>query len=165
MNVLNNIFTIIFGLIAAIFFFLMELFIIPGFGLMGILGIAILIITTYMAYSNLGPEAGIYTIMAGTIFASLFVYYFIKKNVFKKTTLQYRLSKEDGYAIRHLLMNEYLDKKGKTLTPLRPIGIIEIEGERLDATAEGGLFIEKDSEVKVVGIEGNKLKVQKCKEV
>jgi len=161
MNILNNIFTIVFGLIASIIFFLMELFIIPGFGIMGILGIALLAITTHIAYKNLGPGAGIYTLLAGIFFASLFVYYFIKRQLFRKTTLQYRLTKEDGYGIRHLLIKNYLDKEGIALSIMRPVGIIEIDGERLDATAEGTFFLEKGSKVKVVGIEGNRLKVQK----
>ncbi|MDP8253005.1 MAG: NfeD family protein [Candidatus Kaelpia aquatica] len=165
MNILNNIFTILFGLIASIVFFLMELFIIPGFGIMGMLGITILAITTRLAYKNLGPEAGIYTLLAGIFLASLFVYYFIKRQLFKKTTLQYRLTKEDGYGIRNLLIKEYIDKEGIAISVLRPVGIIEIDGERLDATAEGTFFLEKGSKIKVVGIEGNRLRVQKTEEV
>jgi membrane-bound serine protease (ClpP class) len=165
MNILNNVFTIIFGLMASIVFFLMELFVIPGFGIMGILGIAILTMTTHLAYKNLGSHAGIYTLLSGIFFASLFIYYFIKKQISKKATLQYRLTKEDGYGIRHLLMKDYLDKEGKALSTLRPVGIIEINGERLDAVAEGTFFIEKGSYIKVIGVEGNKLKVQKKEEV
>ncbi len=161
MNILNNIFTIIFGLIASIIFFLMELFIIPGFGIMGILGIVILIVTTHLSYKNLGPAAGIYTLLLGVFFAALFVYYFIKRQLFKKTTLQYRLSKEDGYGVRHLLLKDYIDKEGQAISTLRPVGIIEVDGERLDATVEGTFFLEKGSKIKVVGIEGNRLKVKK----
>ena len=160
MNFLKEIFTVIFGLIGAIFFFVMELFVIPGFGIMGVLGIILISITIYTAYKNLGAEAAFYTLFVSLILASLFVYYFIKRNLFKKATLQYRLKKEDGFAIRYFLLEEFVNREGVTVTNLRPIGIVKIDEERLDAIAEGTAFIKKGVRVKAVGVEGSKLVVK-----
>ena len=165
MNILGDVFSIILGLFGAIFFFAMELFIIPGFGIMGVLGIVLIAVTAFTAYKSMGIEAGFYTILSGLLLSGLFFYYFMKKKLFKRATLQYRLSKEDGFAVRHLLLEEFMDKKGLALTNLRPVGIVEVDKERLDAVTEGSLFIKKDSVVKVVGIEGNKLVVKNTEEV
>ncbi|MDP8234611.1 MAG: NfeD family protein [Candidatus Saelkia tenebricola] len=165
MTILSDIFSIILGLLGAIFFFAMELFVIPGFGVMGVLGVILIAATTFTAYKNFGIEAGFYTILAGLLLTGLAFYYFTKKKLFKRATLQYRLSKEDGFAIRQLLLEEYMDKEGIALTTLRPIGIVKIEDERLDAVVEGSLFIKKDTKVKVTDIDGNKLVVKNLEEV
>lgn len=164
MNILNDVFTIVIGLLAAMFFFVMELFVIPGFGVMGILGILLVGITVYTAYRNLGPDAAFYTILAGLVVGGLFLYYFIKKNLFKRATLQYRLKRENGFAIRHFLLEEFMNKEGIAVTNLRPIGIVKIDEERLDAIAEGTAFVKKGSRVKAVGIEGNKIVVEVIEE-
>jgi membrane-bound ClpP family serine protease len=48
---------------------------------------------------------------------------------------------------------------GKTTTPLRPSGIIEIDDERYSAVAEGEL-IDKNVEIIVVKVEGNSVVVE-----
>ncbi|MDI6860712.1 MAG: NfeD family protein [Caldisericia bacterium] len=57
-------------------------------------------------------------------------------------------------------MKNLSGKRGKVITTLRPSGTIEIDGKRYDAISLGE-FIEKDSRVKVVKIEGNKIIVEK----
>lgn len=50
-------------------------------------------------------------------------------------------------------------KVGKTATPLRPSGIIEIDDERYSAVAEGEL-IDKNVDIIVVKVEGNSVVVE-----
>jgi membrane-bound serine protease (ClpP class) len=45
-----------------------------------------------------------------------------------------------------------------TLTPLRPAGIIDVEGVRLDVLTRGE-FIEKGKEVKIIDIVGSRIVV------
>ena len=54
----------------------------------------------------------------------------------------------------------YLGKKGKVIAPLRPAGTALIDGERVDVVSFGD-YIDKDSEIEVVKIEGSKLLVKK----
>ena len=46
----------------------------------------------------------------------------------------------------------YLGKAGSALTPLRPSGVAEIDGERVEVQTEGG-FIAADSRIRVVAID------------
>ena len=165
MNFLGDILTVIVGLLGAVFFFVIEIFILPGFGVMGVIGTVLILLSIFHAYKSLGTEAAFYTLFVGLIVAGLFLYYFIRRKLFKRSTLQYRLSKEDGFAVRYFLLEEFMNREGTALTNLKPIGIIQIDDERLDAVAEGTSFIEKGSRVKVVDIEGNKLVVRKIQEV
>jgi membrane-bound ClpP family serine protease len=52
-----------------------------------------------------------------------------------------------------------LNKKGKTLTPLRPSGAAEIEGLRLDVVTDGD-YIEAGVKIKVAQVTGNQIIVQ-----
>ncbi len=51
--------------------------------------------------------------------------------------------------------------RGQALTALRPVGTVKIEGERVEATAVGGV-IEAGAAVKVVAVEGNRIKVRQA---
>ena len=56
----------------------------------------------------------------------------------------------------------YLGKTGKTLTILRPSGKVRFKDKILDVVTEGG-FIDKDTTVKVVKVEGNRIVVSEVK--
>ncbi len=48
---------------------------------------------------------------------------------------------------------------GKAVTDLRPIGVVEIDGRRFDATAEVGL-IDRGAPIRVTGADGMQLRVR-----
>lgn len=48
---------------------------------------------------------------------------------------------------------------GLALTPLRPVGTIEIEGTKLEALAEGGA-VEAGQRIRVTSVQGNQIKVR-----
>lgn len=52
-----------------------------------------------------------------------------------------------------------LGAHGEAVTDLRPIGVIEIEGRRYDAAAEGTL-VDRGSGVRVTGVDGPQLRVR-----
>ncbi|MDZ4347595.1 MAG: NfeD family protein [Candidatus Binatia bacterium] len=54
----------------------------------------------------------------------------------------------------------WLGKTGTALSPLRPAGIAEIEGERVDVVSEGDL-IEAGAPVVVTGVDGNRIVVRR----
>lgn len=56
-----------------------------------------------------------------------------------------------------------LDKVGVVSTPLRPVGMCDFSGDRVECLAETG-YIEKDSKVRVIDVEGMQLTVRKIEE-
>ena len=54
----------------------------------------------------------------------------------------------------------YLNKKGISITELRPSGFIEIDGKRLDVLSDGS-FIPKDVQIEIFRVEGSKIFVRR----
>jgi membrane-bound serine protease (ClpP class) len=53
----------------------------------------------------------------------------------------------------------WLGKRGHATSPLRPAGIADIEGARVDVVSEGEL-IEPDTPVEVIRVDGNRIVVR-----
>jgi membrane-bound serine protease (ClpP class) len=53
----------------------------------------------------------------------------------------------------------WLGKRGRTTSPLRPAGIAEIEGERVDVVSEGDL-IDPETPIEVIRVDGNRIVVR-----
>ena len=75
----------------------------------------------------------------------------------RRVLLSQSLKSDEGYTSAPPL-EQYLNRTARTLTVLRPGGIVEIDRRRLDARAQGE-FIEKNQTVTVIGIDGAQLVV------
>ena len=60
-------------------------------------------------------------------------------------------------------LKELLGKTGVVLSPLRPVGMCDFSGKRIECVAETG-YIEKDNAVSVIRVEGTQLTVRIAKE-
>ena len=75
----------------------------------------------------------------------------------RRMTLSQSLDADEGYVSAPPLQ-QYVNRTARTLTVLRPGGLIEIDRLRLDARAQGE-YIEKDQTVTVIGVDGAQLVV------
>jgi membrane-bound ClpP family serine protease len=57
-------------------------------------------------------------------------------------------------------LESLMGQSGIVLTPLRPVGMCEFEGKKIVCVADTG-YIEKQTQVKVIHVEGNKVTVRK----
>ncbi len=57
-------------------------------------------------------------------------------------------------------LKQMLGKSGKVVTPLRPVGMVEFDGLRLECVAESG-YVSKDTKVKVIKVQGTQVTVRK----
>lgn len=57
-------------------------------------------------------------------------------------------------------LESLIDRTGIVLTPLRPVGMCEFDGKKVVCVSDAG-FIEKQTQVKVIHVEGNKVTVRK----
>jgi membrane-bound serine protease (ClpP class) len=151
----------IIGLIVAGFILLaIELFLIPGFGITGILSILMLIGGCILAWMKFGTYGGttvvILTIsVLGVVFTVASKMGLWKKMVLQEDEKRWRGTESSG--LEHLL-----NKEGITMTPLRPSGIAEFGDERVDVVTDG-VFISKGTRVKVILIEGPRVVVEPLK--
>ena len=139
-------------------FLIIEVFM-PGFGLPGISGVILEIVSivlTFRAHGGLaalGVTLIILAVMA--IVISLALRFFRKSSVILNDTE----STADGYvAVKD--MEVFLGKEGVATTVLRPAGMAEFDGVRLNVQADGE-YIPKDSRVKVERVEGARVVVRR----
>ncbi|MGE4357369.1 MAG: NfeD family protein [Candidatus Omnitrophota bacterium] len=137
-----------------------EILIIPGFGLMGISGIASLVLASYFAWTKLNIGMGLLVSLGSLIIIILSWKLFPRTRIWKKLRLEHQETKEAGFQPFKGDLSELINKEGKTLSPLRPIGICLVEDKRIDAISEGGIFIAPDKKVVVTKVEGNRVVVK-----
>lgn len=145
-----------------------EVFVIPGFGVSGILGMAALITGIFLVTDTL-LEGLIYLAIA-LVVLGIIVYLSFRsartRRIWKRFSLSTRQTSKEGYVAPKPQYEMYLGKVGTALTQLRPAGTGEFEGVKLDVVTEGG-YIGVGTAIKVIAVEGTRIIVreEKNKEV
>lgn len=152
-----------------------EIFVIPGFGVSGVLGILFIIASLALAtVKNVGfsfnvPDFTrfIYALLYVSVasIGGLVLAYFLAKKLFGTTQFgEFSLMKvqnhDEGYSIKDNAYASMLGASGVAQTVLRPAGKIKIDNHFYDAVAKVG-YIEKGEPVKIVGYENAQLIVVK----
>lgn len=133
---------------------------VPGFGAPGITGIACLIAGVILK-ANSALEA---LIMAIVIIALLCValsisIHSVSKGRLAKSKLVLHETATDAGSIGENDLKYYLDKTGTTTTVLRPAGMGEFDGVKLNVVSDGE-FIAAGETVRVIAVEGNRIVVK-----
>jgi len=145
-----------------------EIFVIPGFGIAGILGIIVILAGLILSLVGAGDSSQvILTAAARVVFsllialtASLVMLRFLPRLPFgRRLILEAGLPSEVGYASAPDSDRRWLGKRGRASSPLRPAGIAEIEGERVDVVSDGEL-IDAGQIVEVTRVDGNRIVVR-----
>jgi membrane-bound serine protease (ClpP class) len=129
-------------------------------GLFGVAGGLCLIAAIAMTYSSYGVAAGTW-LLGGVILATL-IGLILWVKFFPKTPTGRRmmLNQTSGNVAPEEDFVALLHKRGVARSALRPSGIAEIEGRRVDVVSEGGM-IPPESAVQVVAVDGTKIVVRK----
>ena len=138
----------------------------PGFGLPGISGVIlefVCIALTYFSHGGmaaLGLTLVILAVVAITV--SLALRSANKGRLSKSAMiLTETASTEDGY-VANRDMEVFLGKSGITTTVLRPTGMAEFDGVKLNVQSDGE-YIAKGHAVRVDYVEGARVVVRRCK--
>ena len=149
---------------------IIEIFYIPGFGFLGILGIIMMIGAIFFGLIGDFPIISENEIsnaliqLAASLVASI-VFLFILWRFLPGTPIWGRLilatseNQKEGF-VSNPDLSFLVGKRGKALSLLRPAGIAIIEGKRYDVVSEGE-FIQKDEEVEVTEVIGSKIIVKR----
>ena len=135
----------------------------PGFGLPGISGIILEVVAVALTWMNHGPMAAlgmtliVLSILAIAISMSLRSAANGKLSR-SKLVLNDTESNEAGYRSTEDL-DVLLGREGVTTTVLRPTGMAEFDGVRLNVVSEGE-FIQSGTRVQIVRVEGSRILVR-----
>jgi membrane-bound serine protease (ClpP class) len=151
-----------------------ELFVIPGFGIFGVLGVVFILgglVLGMLPNQNFNfdfvPASQLFGALLTVILAALasvgLVFWLTPKvnqwGAFSTITLASTQERVEGFT-SSFYSDTLLGKEGRVHSRLRPSGRIEIEGEIYDAISRGD-FIEQGEKVIVISTEGTSLKVKK----
>ncbi|MEQ4483839.1 NfeD family protein [Cohnella silvisoli] len=140
-----------------------EMFI-PSFGILGILGIAALIFGITMGAYDTGTalrSLGIAALIAIVIII-VFAYVFRKRGIWNRFILSEQLTTDKGY-VPQLSREKWIGQEGIALSMLRPSGLADINGERLDVISTGE-YVDKGKPVRVMSVDGTRIVVKEIKE-
>ncbi|AET70931.1 membrane-bound serine protease (ClpP class) [Desulfosporosinus orientis DSM 765] len=141
-----------------------EVFVIPGFGVSGILGMASLITGIFLVTDTL-MEGLVYTAISLFILGIIVFFSFRSartRRIWKRFSLSTRQTPNEGYIAPKPQYEMYLGKVGTALTQLRPAGTGEFDGLKLDVVTEGG-YIGLGTDIKVIAVEGTRIIVREVK--
>ena len=131
--------------------------IVPGGFIAGIIGVLSMIVGISMIINNL--YLAFLTVVIAITIDVLFILVFLSKE-FDSSKFNKFVLKETNSKSFTQTSKKYLNKKGTTITPLRPSGKIEIDGDYIDAITRGD-FIPKGCEVVVSEIGDFKIIVRR----
>lgn len=146
-----------------------EIFVIPGFGVAGIAGILAVLAGLTMALVGQGATARAFFGAVGRVSFSLIIAVgaaAVLLRAMPRTTLGRRLllntalTAGSGYASAPATDQNWLGRRGRAASTLRPAGIADIDGERLDVVSDGAM-IEAGAAIIVSRVDGNRIVVRK----
>jgi membrane-bound serine protease (ClpP class) len=151
---------------------LLEIFVIPGFGVVGISGIILIIASLFLSMLGADPfldfnavSMAIIKLTVGFVLALVFIFLLVrflpKSNVFKKFILSEEEKADAGYTSRTNL-SELVGLEGIALTTLRPAGTGDFNGRRVDVVADSE-YIQNGKPIVVTAVEGMRVVVREKK--
>ena len=135
----------------------------PGFGVAGISGIALELVAIVLTYLRRGAvPALILTLLVLMVlaFAISMSLHSVRKGRLSRSNL---VLNECESAQTAADTGVFVGKCGKTSTVLRPSGVVDLDGVRLNVMTEGD-FIGAGENVRVIRVEGSKIFVKKEEE-
>ena len=148
--------------IAGIILIILEVFVIPGFGIAGVSGIVLVVVGLVLSllsnvmfdFSYIPMDAILEAlfIVLLAVFGAMFLSFQSAKMLFTNPQFGFALNTtqkhEDGFVAPDSSMSNLIGKEGVAYSMLRPVGKVMIDGDIYDAVCIES-FIEKGSEIKV----------------
>ena len=120
------------ALILGIALAILEMFI-PGFGLPGISGIILIVLGIFLQAKTAEEAVLLLLIVLAILGIALAVMLLVTK---KKSFAKSPIVLSTTNSAPQTDMNYFLGREGVVLTPLRPVGVVDFDGVRLDVAAE-----------------------------
>ncbi|HNT37016.1 MAG TPA: NfeD family protein [bacterium] len=149
-------------MVLGLLFLFLEVFL-PG-GVTGIIGSVMLLVGVILSFVHF-DEVQAFSILVGTVLISVMIMVLGVK-IFPRTRLAGRiilregLTRDRGYTPSSEEHESLVGLSGVAISTLRPSGIADFDGRRVDVVTEGD-FIREGERVVVVGADGNRVVVER----
>lgn len=148
---------------------MLEIFVIPGFGISGVLGIAAVLGALALSMVGTGATAAVIidavwrvvlSLLAALLAGLVLLRFLPRLPMARRMILQADLGSGPAHGSAPETDQHWLGKRGQAVSVLRPAGIAEIEDARVDVVSDGEL-IEADTPIEVMRVDGNRIVVRR----
>lgn len=146
----------------------LEIFVVPGFGVAGIAGIVAMVAGLGLALVGAGATPAVILGALGRVAVSILLALaggvallrlLPRLPLGRRLVLDTEMRAESGYASPPASDRLSLGQAGIALSPLRPAGLAEIQGARIDVVSDGS-YIEAGAAIEVTRVDGNRIVVR-----
>ncbi len=156
MEILIPILLILVGLALVV----VEVTVVPGFNVVGVMGVLGAAVGVVVAFAEFGPAGGLGTLAATILAAGGIAYVLWESGAWDRFVLFDSLRRDaDADAEETESRARLLGKTGTAITPLRPGGVADVEGARVEVETEGA-FVAAGSRVRVVALDRRRILVR-----
>jgi membrane-bound serine protease (ClpP class) len=147
----------------------LEVFVIPGVTVAGIAGIVALVAGLGMTLVGAGATVSVIISALGqvaisTLLAMAGAFAFVRAlprlPFGRRLVLETGMAADQGYVSAPESDRRWLGQTGTAISPLRPAGIAEFDGARVDVVSDGG-FVDAGSAIEVTRVDGNRIVVRR----
>ncbi len=136
---------------------IVEIILIPGIFITGVLGLAAIVASCYISFTSFGQTAGIIVSSANIVLGVTCIVLSLRSKTWRKLSLKTEIdSKTDSTPVDKGIE---IGSTGKTITRLNPMGKAMFGETAAEVTARNGI-IDPNSIIEVVLIEDNKIYVK-----
>ncbi len=143
-------------IVVGVVFLLLEILVVPGTTLVGLMGLALLIAGVVVSFNHYGTQIGVMTLVGTLILSLVSIAVALKSNTWKKAMLG---SEIDGRVNVIDVDKVVAGDEGITVTRLNPMGKALIKEDYYEVSSKDNLISER-TPVVVVKVEGNKIIVK-----
>lgn len=153
-----NIFLVTLLVVFGVALMVLELFFIPGIGAAGVFAVVSMAAGVALAYVKISPLAGNITLVAVLLLLLIAIWLFLSGKTLDKISLKTEISSKVDLVSE---LNIQPGDKAVTSSRLAPMGKVMIHEHEVEAESIVG-FIDPQTEVEIVRIEGNTVVVKKA---
>jgi membrane-bound ClpP family serine protease len=144
-------------IIIGLIFLALEILVIPGVGIAGVIGFVLIVVGIWQTYAGHGMVAG-HLVLAGTFILTIITLVLsLRSKTWRKLALSTAIDSKVN-VIDHELIKT--GDTGKTISRLAPMGKALINGEFYEVSTNGD-FIDQQTDIVVEKIEFNKIIVKR----
>lgn len=143
-------------LVLGIMLMLLEVLVVPGVGVAGILGFLLMAVSIYLAYDT-SEQVGHYVLAGGGVASIGLLFLSLRAKTWDRVSLKSELKGKSNNLKYEELFN--VGDTGKTISRCNPIGKARIN-EQVVEVRSYNTFIDDHTEIEIVKLEGNKITVK-----
>lgn len=152
-----DIFIIAILVIAATILFLVELFVVPGISIAGILAGGCIIFANYYAFASLGVAGGVITLLVSAVACIGSLVWFMRSKTLDRLSLKTDITGTVDHTARQSVK---VGDTGITTTRLALVGQADIAGHLVEANSADG-FLDEKTPIVVTRIDNGTIFVRK----